>query len=40
MKSDLPAFRGLIRRIKNIIFGYKKRGRNVNTRTKRVISKR
>jgi hypothetical protein len=40
MRNDLPAFRGLTRRIKNIIFGYKKRGKDVNRRTKRIISKR
>jgi hypothetical protein len=39
-KSELNALRGLVRRINNKIFGYKKRGRNVNRRTKRTISKR
>ena len=33
MKSDLYAFRGLIRRIKNIVFGYRKRGKGAKQKS-------
>ena len=39
-KSDFDAFIGLMNRIDNIIFGYRPRGKDVNKRTKRTISKR
>ena len=39
-KNDLSAFIGLMNRIENIIFGYRPRGKDVNKRTKRTISKR
>ena len=39
-KSDFDAFMGLVNRVNNIIFGYRPRGKDVNRRTKRTISKR
>ena len=39
-KGDLYRLRGLVRRFENLMFGYKKRGKNVNRRTKRTVSKR
>ena len=39
-KNDLSAFIGLMNRINNTIFGYRPRGKDVNRRTKRTISKR
>ena len=40
VKKDLHSFRGLVQRFENLIFGYRKRGKDVDRRAKRTVSKR
>jgi hypothetical protein len=39
-KEEIHILRGLAQRINNMIFGYRPRGKDVNKRAKRTVSKR
>jgi hypothetical protein len=40
VKKDLYSFIGLVQRFENLVFGYRKRGKDVDKRAKRTVSKR